>query len=175
MFRWSIVICNHFARTEGATHRRSTDATIRRIHLGCCPLQHVQLPAQCVQNQEWRISILAASLFVDDGWVIAWGRLTHVKRNPILGKFRWLHILVPIRRLVQWHDIVELKDFTSWPPVNLLLGCIPRVKFSQSDGLFLVIEIVLSLEWAPGEVRSDEADRAAEEAKAFMRQAGVAG
>jgi hypothetical protein len=53
---------DHLPRAQGAPHRRRARPAVRRLPLERCPPLHVQLPPQRLPTEEWRISVLAASV-----------------------------------------------------------------------------------------------------------------
>jgi hypothetical protein len=64
MIRWTPFIRHHFISAQGAAYTGSKDSTTRSIYLGGYHLRHVQLFAKRFPDQEWWLSILAASLLV---------------------------------------------------------------------------------------------------------------
>ena len=55
-------LCNHLSWSESTSNEGCTDAASRSHNLGFCDLWHVQLSDELVQNKEWRLSVLVASI-----------------------------------------------------------------------------------------------------------------
>jgi len=64
VYRWTVVICNYLVGSESTKNSGSQDSTACCDYLGRCDLCHVQLLTECLQNQEWRLPILAATILL---------------------------------------------------------------------------------------------------------------
>lgn len=59
-------LCHYFIGSQGTTHGGPPNTASCCSHLGRSYLPDVQFPSECFQNQEWWLSFLAATLFVDE-------------------------------------------------------------------------------------------------------------
>jgi len=63
--RWSPLIRHYFTSAQGPTHYRSQDSAGCCYSLGRRHLRHVQLLTQCLQDEEWWLSLLAAPFLIE--------------------------------------------------------------------------------------------------------------
>lgn len=61
-YRCCSLIRNHCSCIEGSAYGGCQGTAGGCFDLGWCPLRHVQLPAQCVQDQEWWLSVLPSTI-----------------------------------------------------------------------------------------------------------------
>ena len=64
LYRWHSGVRGHLASAQGAAHRRLEAAAASCLCLGWGLVPHVQLLAERVQDQEWRLSIPPAAILI---------------------------------------------------------------------------------------------------------------
>ena len=62
--RCCVVLLDYRARIEGPSDDRFESPTAGRPDLGSCHARHVQFPAEGVQDKEWWLPILSASVLI---------------------------------------------------------------------------------------------------------------
>ena len=62
MNRWHSLLRYDLSRPQGSPHGRPESPAIRSVPLGWCDFRNVQLLDERLQDEEWRLSFLAAAV-----------------------------------------------------------------------------------------------------------------
>ena len=62
MNRWHSLLRYDLSRPQGSPHGRPENPAIRSVPLGRCDFRNVQLLNERLQDEEWRLSFLAAAV-----------------------------------------------------------------------------------------------------------------